>query len=99
MFKVFSKRNQSEGNGLIYELPQNLRRQVIQIWDDVAGSLGDILLSRDYDMFYARARKEIRHDLGEFRLVDGASTAREEVAVYFLNEENVAKCLDIIEIV
>lgn len=99
MFEPFSRRNSTnpKADAYIYDtLPQPLKVQIIHIWEDVMYSF---LMSRarGTDPFYAPVAQALYKARGVFQLVANSRSLTEEVCGYFLNERDVAKCLDVIE--
>jgi hypothetical protein len=101
MFTPFSKRNQQakgQGEYRYDEFPQPLKVQIIYVWQSAIACFPAVYF-KGSNTFYAGVAHALKSELGVFRLVQGASTAEEEVCNYLLQEQDVEKCLDTIEIV
>src|SRR5438132_5998021 len=99
-FSRRSKREQGEGpDAYKYDdLPERLRNQIIHICNGVAAKLPAVVFQGS-EAFFSGARKAICHELGLLRLAERIRTAEEDVWNFFLEEQNIETCLDVIEIV
>ena len=101
MFTPFSKRTQREQSPDAYkydELPDALRNQIIHICTKVVDNFPAVYF-HGRDAFFNGARQAICHELGLLRLTDRPRSAQEDVWNFFLQQEKVETCLDIIEII
>ena len=104
MFEVFSKRN---GNGqksdvLSYDsLPQQLKVQTIYIWNEVIIKLPAFIIhrGRGANQIYSDIQQAICKEQGVFKLTNNTNIPEEDVCNYFLRENDLGKCLDVIELV
>jgi len=104
MFDTLSKRSRqavtAEVDVYKYdELPDGLRNQLIHICNEVVSRFAAVAVRRDLNVFYSGAQQALCHEFGLLRLTDNARTAEEDIWNFFLNQEKVERCLDIIEIV
>jgi hypothetical protein len=103
MFTPFSKRaRQEQGKGpdayKYDELPDALKNQIIHICNELIAKLPKVFF-RGGEAFFAGARQALFHELGLLRLTNRPRTAEEDVWNFFLQQQSVETCLDIIEIV
>ncbi len=108
MLDLFSKRQRrgqaDETEAYRYDaLPRPLKVQVLHIWREllckfpsVCRSLGAI---SGVELFFLRVRDALCKEYGEFHLTSGSKTAEQDVCDFFLQHQDVAKCLDVIETV
>jgi hypothetical protein len=99
MFSKRTKREQGKGpDAYTYvELPQKLRIQIIHICNETAEKFPAVW-SRGRDAFFAGAQRAICHELGLLQLTARPRTAEEDVWNFFLQQQDVETCLDVIEI-
>jgi hypothetical protein len=103
MFKPFSKR-QSEASGSSSqpykydELPEALKIQAIYAWREVVHYFPAVSF-KGAEGFYRGVRALLCEELGVTCLTDYPQNAEEDVCNYFVQERDVARCLNIIEIV
>ncbi len=100
MLNPFSKREKT-GPSQPYnydELPEQLKIQVIYAWRDVVLYFPAVSFN-GAEVFYRGVRPLICEELGIVRLTDRPQNAEEDVCNYFLHQEDVAVCLDVIEVV
>ena len=101
MFELFSKR-QKELHGQtpeVYrydEIPYPLKVQAIQIWREIAMEFPAVTIGR-IDIF-SGVQQVLTKEYGCFRLINGSETPEEDVCKFFLNEQDVKKCLDVIQV-
>ena len=103
MFLPFSKRTRREQgkqpDAYKYdELPDALRNQLIHICNKVVDNFPAVYF-HGRDAFFNGARQSICHELGLLQLTGRPRSAQEDVWNFFLQQEKVETCLDIIEIV
>ena len=95
------RRRDDSGNVDIYkydELPEKVRVQIIQIWEDVT----NLRNSNDNARAYTKSLVEIlRRELGVFGLVMHHEnySRRDEFVNWFLREQNIDYCFDAIELI
>src|SRR6266404_7652323 len=102
MFDVFSKRQRRKAaeSSEVYkydELPEVLRVQIVHIWMEVAQTFPEVSM-RGGDVFFRSVDKALCEEFGVFRLTQNARSAEDDVFDFFLQERDVEKCLDVIEI-
>jgi len=103
MFEPYSKRTKREqGKGpdayKYDDLPNSLRNQIIHICNEVVGRFAAVAVRRNLDVFYAGAHQTLCHELGLLQLTNYNRTAEEDIWNFFLQQQEVERCLDIIEI-
>src|ERR1700689_1545313 len=101
MFETFSRRNRKnrEVDAYNYDsLPRPLKVQIIHIWEEVIRHFGGVMVN-GHDFVFARIQRDVCEEMGVFELTRNAPSAIEDVCNYFLHEEDIEKCLDVIEIV
>ncbi|MGA3284429.1 MAG: hypothetical protein ABSD57_08225 [Verrucomicrobiota bacterium] len=101
MFELFSKRNRQGQKTDVFTydtLPQPLKVQIIHVWNGVIINFPSVYF-KGADVVYVGIAQAICKERGVFRLTRNAGTAEEDVCNYFLQEQNVDYCLDVIEIV
>ncbi len=85
------------------DLPNPLRVQIVQIWLANLGTAAayySTYRSSDVKDAYDFIVETLRHEYGVFQLVDGAPQSPvEELCNFFLNEQDVEKTLDVVELV
>ncbi|MCY3021259.1 MAG: hypothetical protein NTW87_19770 [Planctomycetota bacterium] len=108
VFDLFSKR-QKRVRGEVpdvysYEsIPEPLRVQIIQIWDDTLGGSMEYRGSREVVAAYAYIVRTLRHEYGCFILPGSATeaiegTCRDELRAFLWFEKDCEKLLDVIEL-
>ncbi|MBM3588840.1 MAG: hypothetical protein FJX33_13795 [Alphaproteobacteria bacterium] len=112
IFNIFSKK-ESRGGGAqanVYQyttIPDDVRRQIILLSQRVIGHAGEDLSGNVHPVFYGHACTFLREEYGFFRLFDLLEavdlkkiTARPNfhvLANFFMFEERIERCLDVIE--
>lgn len=85
------------------ELPEDLRTRIVLIWREAVGypifSTFTGMHSRDTVNFWEHAKGILLEKRGVFRLVPQPVRDEEEVALYFLREDDVELALDVVELV
>jgi hypothetical protein len=107
IFDLFSKRQKKIRGDVpdvyIYdELPKALRTQIIHIWLDALGKVDDTYRSLKVIKIYQSIVDALCREYGLFKLPGaneyGNREYIEELANFFLNEQNIERALDAIEI-
>jgi hypothetical protein len=105
-FDLFSKRQKRIRGQVpdVYrydEIPQGLRVQIVQIWGDALGGQKEYYNRYGSDgprRAYELITQALCREYGIFRLVDGANDHYGELANFLLQEEDVDRVLDAIEL-
>jgi len=102
---IYSKR-QKTLRGEVYDvysyddIPQPLRIQIIHIWYDKFGGNDKAKIS--YSQIYKKLVQTLRHEYGLFSLSDSKNANKgiyiEELTHFFLEEQNVERVLDAVEL-
>ena len=103
---IFSKRqNKLRGNVpdvYVYDkFPTPLRVQIVQIWTDVLGGPNDFYRSQKPKEAYEFVTHSLRHEYGVFQLSEDIFALQgvvEELTQFFLNEQDIEKALDAVEV-
>ena len=103
MFDIFSRRAHRDAgkspDAYSYDrLPEPLKVQVIHICNGVAGKFPEVFFHGG-DAFYARVQQALCQEYGMQGLTRNARSAEEDVWEFFLQQTEVEKCLDVIEVV
>jgi hypothetical protein len=111
-FNIFSKRDSRRigTQADVYQyttIPDPVRRQIIILWQRVIGHAGEGIDGNEYPEFYGTVCAILREEYGAFHLFDllkaanlRKATARpsfHELANFFIFEERIERCLDVIE--
>jgi hypothetical protein len=102
MFDAYSKRNRQAQGADAYrydDLPETLKNQVIHVCNETAFRFAAVAVRRDLNVFYAGVQQALCHEFGVQQLTRGRCTPEEDTWEYFLREDRVERCLDVIEIV
>jgi hypothetical protein len=102
MLETYSKRNRQTGGADAYTydaLPEALKNQVIHVCNETAFRFAAVVVRRDLNVFYAGVQQALCHEFGVQQLTRRRCTAEEDIWEYFLREDRVERCLDVIEIV
>lgn len=112
IFNIFSKREsrRTGTQGDVYQytsIPDHVRRQIILLWQRTIGLAGEDYRGNEYPEFYRAVCAILREEYGVFHLFDlltdvdlRKETTRpsfHELANFFLFEERIERCLDVIE--
>jgi hypothetical protein len=107
IFELFSKR-QNRLNGNVPDvysynsLAENLRVQIIHIWSDSLGNENSYHYHEDVRRAYALIVDTLHREYGAFQLPGtnrfAATDHLEELTNYFLQEEDIQKQLDVVEL-
>ena len=103
IFDLFSKRqkkNRGETKDILVhtEFPENLRIQIIQIWDELIRNISISFQSNPYEKIV----NILRHEYGVFHLLGNANSyvsPEVELREFFLLQDEIDKVLDIVEVV
>src|SRR5206468_3182656 len=99
-FHSFWKRQKKEmPRAYDYGLPEPLRNQIILACNGAVRRFGKVMVHGDLDLFYSVAKLRLCQEFGLLRLSDHMRTDEEDVWSFFLQEQTVEGCFDIIEIV
>ncbi|MBI1218836.1 MAG: hypothetical protein GC186_09840 [Rhodobacteraceae bacterium] len=106
VFDLYSKRRKRQiekaSDVFIYdEIPEPLRVQIVQMWDDAIGN--EAAYHNQYDMgdtrgVYREIVTILRREYGVHQLSSAASDFRSELRQLFLTTNNIDRLLDIIEL-
>ncbi len=97
---IFSRRNRQSQAADVYkydELPRPLRVQILGIWRDIFEQFPAALLGGT-EVFYAAIQRAVCQEQGVFTLTRNPSNQSGDLFGYFLEEKDVSKCFDVIEI-
>ena len=75
-------------------LPAALRVQIVHIWDDAIGHHYAAC-----EQAFADVHRILSREYGSFGLVNSEQEPRQDVVEFFLSHTNVARCLDVIQLV
>lgn len=79
-------------------LPEPLRVQIVQIWDDAIG--GDTQFSiPPEEQVFKDVHQVLCREFGMFALIRSGEDPRAQVTQFFLNFSNVDECVDVIQLV
>lgn len=101
MFDLYSKRNRQKKQPNIFtydSLPNPLKVQIIHIWSETFAKFPSVEIY-GLGRVYHSINRAITKERGVFQLTRNPRTVEEDVCNYFLNENEIAHCLDVIEIV
>ncbi|MCU6210051.1 hypothetical protein KWH78_02915 [Morganella morganii] len=107
IYNLFSKRQKKLRGEIcdVYQydtIPKNLKIQITQIISDAIGTptpcnrFGHFM--SDSDELYAHIHKILCREYGTYELIKNANTDFDEIYNYFLQLDDIEKCLDIIEV-
>ena len=82
------------------EIPEPLRVQIVHIWNDALGDDGDYIVNRQVGQAYAAIVDLLCREYGVFQLctLRGNRNHYNELLHFFINEREVDKVVDVIEV-
>lgn len=98
----FSKRNRAKvkqsKDGYNYDsLPEPLQNQIIHTCNGIVDDFADVWM-KGRDVIYITVQQTLCHELGLLRLTDRQCSAEDDVWNFFLQQKEIARSLDVIEI-
>jgi AbiJ N-terminal domain 4 len=80
-------------------LSPKLKNQILFIWNDIAKSFIEVVMNQDLGVVFRHVRARLQEELGLPQLVSYQLPAFDDVATFFMQEQDTDKCLNIITIV